>query len=172
MSDRITYHDAYGIGWLRLRELDGCAQLRVHNETDEIAVHLTPDALGRLSRDAAAMDKRLRKLSIPIYDLPFWKDPTTRPPTKRCASCKARILWVLNPAAKAMPLDADPVEDGGWLIEGKDDDGRWRGRPVCPLLDAHDGRERYVSHFATCEYANEHRKRRERGRTDGGAGSR
>lgn len=77
MGDHTTYHDAHGIGRLRLREIDGLAQLRAHNELDEMAVHLTPAALERLARDAVAMARRLRRISIPVYDIPWREEPTT-----------------------------------------------------------------------------------------------
>lgn len=54
-----------------------------------------------------------------------------------------------------IPLDVEPVDDGN-IVLGRDDDG-----PVAMYLrkDETTTRDRYVSHFATCPHAAEHRKR-------------
>ena len=62
-----------------------------------------------------------------------------------CKSCNRQILWVKMPSGKSMPLDPDPqtvvVMD---LLEG----------------GPHVTRQAYTSHFATCPYANKHRKKK------------
>lgn len=67
-----------------------------------------------------------------------------------CSSCGAAILWVKTlPGGKAMPLDAKPEKRVVLVdaIGGLDRDGV-RGRVV----------DTYVSHFATCPQAAEHRR--------------
>lgn len=55
----------------------------------------------------------------------------------RCGSCRARIIWLLTPAGKRMPVDADSVEPEDDAFEfGKHvshfatcpDAGKWRGK--------------------------------------------
>jgi hypothetical protein len=58
-----------------------------------------------------------------------------------CRSCNAPILWIVtNPGGKRMPLDAKPEKR--FVIEG--------GQAF--------SRDTYVSHFATCPNAAQHRK--------------
>lgn len=73
-----------------------------------------------------------------------------------CSSCSARIVWTVTAKGKRMPVDAEPREDGTFVLRGQGDDH--------PPLALHKresrGREPlYVSHFATCPNADEHRKR-------------
>lgn len=58
-------------------------------------------------------------------------------PAGRCASCDARIVWSRTKAGKAMPLNYEPVDDGNVVLNGR----------------------RYVSHFVTCKFAAQHRRR-------------
>jgi hypothetical protein len=58
-----------------------------------------------------------------------------------CKSCGAKIEWHRTAAGKAMPLDAVPNELG--TIEVECEDGKTR---------------RFMSHFASCPYADRHRK--------------
>lgn len=78
-----------------------------------------------------------------------------------CRSCGAEIIWVLTQKGKRMPIDAEPREDGNIEIVKRDP-----GEP--PLvryltgsedtLPGFDLPDRYVSHFATCPHADQHRK--------------
>lgn len=69
-----------------------------------------------------------------------------------CSSCGAAIYWVvMYPSGKRMPLDAKPVAGLISVEIGKPDTGRMRGKMHEPL---------YLSHFATCPNANQHRKDR------------
>lgn len=70
-----------------------------------------------------------------------------------CSSCQAPIIWAKTEAGRAMPLDAEPVDDGNMELLP---DGICRFVPkgdhttvVVPL---------YKSHFATCPHARTHRK--------------
>jgi len=64
-----------------------------------------------------------------------------------CESCKAPILWAVTESGKRMPLDAKPEKR--ILLE---EDGCQP--PVAHVIDV------YVSHFATCPQAAQHRRRR------------
>ena len=58
-----------------------------------------------------------------------------------CRSCRAPIRWVKTPAGKAAPLDAQPEKR--YVISGDGKQGK--------IVDT------YVSHFATCPDAKQHR---------------
>ena len=71
----------------------------------------------------------------------FEADDTTEEHERRitrCKSCRARIVWLKTVAGKNMPVDADTVE---------------------PHDDVYE-HGRHVSHFSTCEQANQHRRPR------------
>lgn len=55
----------------------------------------------------------------------------------RCRSCHKKIIWFKTEAGKNMPVDADTVEPGDEELD----------------LDKH------ISHFATCEFASQHRRK-------------
>jgi hypothetical protein len=66
-----------------------------------------------------------------------------------CASCGAAIIWTITEAGKRMPVDAVPA-----------------GKVTVLVRDPHGGstpisksRDHYVSHFATCPNAQQHRRR-------------
>lgn len=70
----------------------------------------------------------------------------------RCRSCAAEIIWAHTEKGKRIPLDAEPVEGGN--IELRDGIATIYGQAIF-------GTEAlYVSHFATCPDAAEHRSRR------------
>jgi hypothetical protein len=72
---------------------------------------------------------------------------------QRCSSCHARILWATSAASgKPIPLDPDPKVGGNVEVEGT-------LARVVPAA-ARGGRPLYVSHFATCANAEQHRKAR------------
>lgn len=58
-----------------------------------------------------------------------------------CKTCKAPILWAKTENGKAVPLDAEPIKR--FIEEGE----------VVKLVDT------YVTHFATCPQADQHRRR-------------
>lgn len=66
-----------------------------------------------------------------------------------CKSCGAAILWALTDNGKRMPVNAEPVENGNLLLVA-DEDGP---RAIYATQGTH------VSHFATCPYAENWRKR-------------
>jgi len=81
----------------------------------------------------------------------------------RCRSCGASITWAWTLNGKRMPIDAEPVEDGNLEIAARNDEGE----PVVRYLSGGDRNPlpgfdlvpRYVSHFATCPNAQDHRKK-------------
>lgn len=83
-----------------------------------------------------------------------------------CTSCDAEVRWVVMPSGALMPVDPHPVVDGTIVITtdtvGTLAGNTWpraivtkRGQP-----DLFDGDQpRYTSHFATCPFAGQHRRR-------------
>jgi hypothetical protein len=74
-----------------------------------------------------------------------------------CRSCGAEILWAETERGKRMPVDKEPVADGnlGLFYLGDQDEPQIRPLDAAPQL--FDTEVRYVSHFATCPDAAEHR---------------
>jgi hypothetical protein len=70
-----------------------------------------------------------------------------------CRTCGAPIIWAVTQNGRRMPLDADPVASPrGWFtIEGATASGD-------DLAVAVPSRPIFVSHFATCPQAAEHRR--------------
>lgn len=84
----------------------------------------------------------------------------------KCKSCGASIVWIKTQNGRSMPCDADPVNyqknyKGASLIvtaEGAVIRGDIvENDPSAPLQKIIDG-QGYISHFATCPNANQHRK--------------
>ena len=74
-----------------------------------------------------------------------------------CESCEAEIFWARTATNKAMPVDIGPRADGNVVLVHTDP-------PEVRVLrggEQVDG-PRYVSHFATCSHANQHRRRGKR----------
>jgi hypothetical protein len=72
-----------------------------------------------------------------------------------CKSCGATIRWAVTTNDRSMPLDPEPVPDGNLEIIGTR-----QGLPLVRVAEAQlfDDGPRYLSHFATCPQAPEHRK--------------
>ena len=70
-----------------------------------------------------------------------------------CRSCGAAIEWCRTENGKNVPLDADPFDDGNVVKIG-------RGLVRCLDKDESYSGDRFVSHFATCDFAHLHRKPR------------
>lgn len=84
----------------------------------------------------------------------------TRPPpgvkTAQCRSCKLEIIWVRMHTGSLNPVDSVPVENGNIVLTKSAVSGEVKGEPYD--ANKHVGRRRFVSHFATCKYAEQHRK--------------
>jgi hypothetical protein len=75
-----------------------------------------------------------------------------------CRSCGAPVLWAVTAEGKRMPVDAEPAPAGNLIV---DQTARpWTVRVVPPDDLLIGDPPRYLSHFATCPHANEHRKLR------------
>lgn len=72
-------------------------------------------------------------------------DDVARPNTAACRSCGAKIVWALTATGKKIPLDAKPEKRV--VLESR--------TPFGEVAVVHDT---FVSHFATCPNAAEHRK--------------
>lgn len=87
--------------------------------------------------------------------------PPEAPRVSACRSCGAEIVWAYTPAGKRIPVDARPVDGGNVLLHrapGQDPTATVIGKAVQPALFGDDS-PRYVSHFATCPDADQHRSR-------------
>lgn len=74
-----------------------------------------------------------------------------------CKSCRARIFWTVTIHGKSTPMDAEPSDDAGWVIDGKTEQGAPVVRQLEPLIDG--DKPRFHPHWATCPNADQHRKR-------------
>lgn len=72
-----------------------------------------------------------------------------------CRSCGAPITWARTSKGKRIPLDPDPVENGNVVVT---DDGLATVLSVERLANVTG--PRFVSHFVTCPFARQHRRRR------------
>lgn len=71
-----------------------------------------------------------------------------------CRSCSRPITWMVTPKNRRMPLDLEPAESGNVRVLG---DVAYTLRAE-ELENARSQGERlYVSHFATCPNARQHR---------------
>lgn len=79
--------------------------------------------------------------------------------TEVCRSCKAPIQWAVTAGGKRIPIDRDMVVGGNLRLKR-----RSATSPplavIVPKADRIDGEWLYVSHFATCPYADQHRRPR------------
>lgn len=79
-----------------------------------------------------------------------------------CSSCQREIEWtVVAKSGKRMPIDPVPRDDGNLVkLDARDEE---TGAALVEYVMAGGGlfedRDLYVSHFATCEHADRHRKR-------------
>jgi hypothetical protein len=74
-----------------------------------------------------------------------------------CRSCRAPMYWATTEAGKAIPLDA-PTPDGNLAVRNVD--GALHARALVLDEEPLVGEHRATSHFATCEFADQHRKPR------------
>lgn len=94
-----------------------------------------------------------------------------------CSSCGAPMLWAVTERGKRMPVDAEPVESGKFLLSHRRVGDPpvavyQRGPDIAKLRAQHERRSKdqgalfgegplrlFTSHFATCPNADQHRKR-------------
>jgi len=70
--------------------------------------------------------------------------------TARCKSCDAEIIWAVTEAGNRIPIDAEPIErPPNQFLLVEIDNEVVAHRAVEPL---------YITHFATCPHADEHRR--------------
>lgn len=82
-------------------------------------------------------------------------DTPLPPRPGRCRSCGASVYWVLTGSGALMPVDVDPVDGGNVRFVAQD-----LVEVVGPLEAELGDRPLFVSHFATCPNADEHRRPR------------
>jgi hypothetical protein len=73
----------------------------------------------------------------------------------RCSSCKADVFWAMSAGGKPLPIDPEPREDGNLVVRR----ALGGGRVAVSAKGVPAGEQRYVSHFATCPYADQHRRK-------------
>ena len=76
----------------------------------------------------------------------------------QCSTCSASIIWVVTAGGKKMPINTLPVDNGNIIFDGPNPDSV----RVLKKTEQGDlflaGKQRFVSHFATCKFARQHRK--------------
>lgn len=84
-----------------------------------------------------------------------------------CSSCGVQIIWAITALGKRMPIDRPPDPERGnvalgWSTEHPDHAPRVRTYPTPAAARAAEGPREPLrtSHFATCDHANDHRRRR------------
>lgn len=88
------------------------------------------------------------------------------PDFARCRSCGAQVLWVLTGNGKRMPLDATPSAAGNMFVFTPDNPDAALIAESTTSTSARasaarvEDRPRFLSHFATCPNAAQHRKAR------------
>ena len=78
-----------------------------------------------------------------------------------CRSCKAPIRWAVTENGRLMPLDREPDDAGEWRLAAAAHAGD--APRVVHVPDDARGvltGSLYAAHWATCPYADEHRRRR------------
>lgn len=89
-----------------------------------------------------------------------------------CRTCKAPIFWAVTPSGKQMPIDVTPSPSGTLVLrtQAGDDGVEVLDEPMLALdyravaelaiagIPAPEAEPRFVSHFATCAQAAQHRK--------------
>lgn len=84
--------------------------------------------------------------------------------TTTCRSCGASIYWTILPSGKKCPMDvqkytADTMDIKRIPVYEIEQEGRdLIATPLDKALVKENGQEFHVSHFATCESRDQHRK--------------
>ena len=78
----------------------------------------------------------------------------------RCRSCKAVIRWAVSETGRLIPLDAEPDMRGTVRLEPAAPDATVPRAVVVAEPDRAQWAGRlYLAHFASCPFADEHRRR-------------
>ncbi len=75
-----------------------------------------------------------------------------------CRSCNADILWARTERGSRMPLDAEPVDSTGRNLFVLRDKSSSEGPLAIAAWGLAHTEPHYVSHFATCPNADQHRR--------------
>jgi hypothetical protein len=81
--------------------------------------------------------------------------------TSECRSCHAEVIWVFTEKGRRMPIDAEPSADGRFRKERVDVVDGNQHRIVHFVRDDEleaNTAPLYLSHFATCPDADQHRR--------------
>lgn len=81
-----------------------------------------------------------------------WGGPKKGQRMATCKSCGATMTWAKTTAGRIIPMDALPTPEGTWYYASA---GMVR---FVPLEGRTAGLELYTSHFATCPFADKHRR--------------
>lgn len=76
----------------------------------------------------------------------------------RCRTCRARIVWATLPSGRRMPVDSDPSPVGQIRLDGTLGVVLGEADATAARLA---GEPLFISHFATCPDASEHRRGKE-----------
>jgi hypothetical protein len=82
------------------------------------------------------------------------------PDFARCRSCGVQILWARTEAGKAIPLDAEPLPSGLFVVTTPTDPRQPLNAVSWASWAGPRDRPRFTAHFATCPFAAKHRKPR------------
>lgn len=77
-----------------------------------------------------------------------------------CRTCREPIRWVIMESGRSTPLDDAPVENGNVALEANGKRGIVLAGDELARARAH-GEPLYLSHFATCPFADQHRRRKD-----------
>ena len=77
-----------------------------------------------------------------------------------CRTCGAPITWARTHKDKTMPLDADPVPTGDFVIVAHVATPHGMAPLVEKVTADTADRDRYTTHFVTCPDRDEHRRPR------------
>lgn len=82
-----------------------------------------------------------------------------------CATCRAPIVWAYTPSGKRIPLDAEHTDDGLRPVTSPQGNLVATGEEIlgAVVVRVEQG-GRFVSHFATCPDAGQHRRKKARAR--------
>ena len=71
-----------------------------------------------------------------------------------CRTCGHQIFWAVTTNGRRMPIDAEPRAEGNVVLLGG------KAHVIANADQTPEELPRYVSHFATCKDADQHRNRR------------